>query len=196
MIEPDYSTFARAFGRVCGAFRLKLKPVELEELTRTYFRVLEAFPLDEVLLAGKTCLATHRSFPRAADWLAALASTSSAASCPADRRQMTVAELDEQANAERLRYFDHACLCSECCRAGVDERPIRFVPTLLGLMQDEEERAFNPRRNRLEVIGHWAHGDELLRWYAARDAFFTHAKRCRVPVRALALVSREPGQEG
>lgn len=194
MTDEDYSTFDRAFRRVCGAFRIKLKPVEQEELTRTYFRVLAPYPIDEVVLAGKACLTKFRTFPRVADWLAQLSAGGFQSQCPPDRRVMTVSELDEQFRAERLRYQDHSCLCSECCRAAVDDKPVRFVPSLVG---DSEERAFNQRRSRVDVVGHWAHGDELAQWYAAKDAFFALAARTGHR-RVLQLLSqaREPGQEG
>jgi len=177
MTDDDFSTFDRAFRRVCGAFRLKLKPVEVEELTRTYFRVLESYPLEEVLRAGKTCLTKSRKFPRPADWIAELAGA--LPPCPKDQRQMTLAEMDDLDRAKRLRYRDHPCLCSDCCRAGVDERELRFVPTLR--LDEEEERAFNPRRNGPEVVGHWAHGEELRRWYEARGNFYEAV--CRLATR-------------
>ena len=69
MTESDFGTFERAFGRVCGAFRLRFKANEAEDLTRTYFRLLEPYPLDRVLLAGKQCMSTSRKFPLAADWV-------------------------------------------------------------------------------------------------------------------------------
>jgi hypothetical protein len=70
------------------------------------------------------------------------------------------------------------------------------VPTLV---DGGEERAFNPRRNQVEVAGHWAHGAELRRWWTARDAFFGLARRVQPALaRRLALVlrDREPGEEG
>jgi hypothetical protein len=196
MTEADYPTFQRSFERLSNTFRLKLKVPEREELARTYFRVLETAPLDEVLLAGKTCIAKHRTFPKPADWLAALDKGSPAA-CPANRRQMSVSEIGELAAAKRARYFESPCLCVECCRAGVYDKPLRFVPTLVS---DEEERAFNPQRNVVEVVGHWAHGEELLRWYVARDAFAALSghlpRRMRQAVFAAGAIEREPGQEG
>lgn len=196
MTETDYPTFARSFERLCNTFRLKLKVPEREELARTYFRVLEPSPLDEVLLAGKTCISKHRTFPKPADWLAAL-DKGGPAVCPPNRRQMTVSEIAELAAAKRARYFDSPCLCVECCRAGVDDQPLRFVPTLVG---DDEERAFNPQRNVLEVVGHWAHGEELRRWYLARSFFAGLAghlpRRVHQAVLAAVAIEREPGQEG
>lgn len=207
MTETDFGTFERAFGRVCGAFRLKLKGTEREELTRTYFRVLESFPLEEVLLAGKKCITTYRKFPPAADWIATLAAPRVTTAAGADVRQMGAFELEEYERAERRRYEDDPCGCGDCVQAGVDHRLLRFVPTLFG---DVEERAFNPRRKAVQVVGHWAHGEELQRWYDARDRFFAVAPvgiarllRSRDP-RAFAaridaiyksLAEREPGED-
>jgi hypothetical protein len=88
-------------------------------------------------------------------------------------------------------------------RANVDHEPLRFVPTLTpdGL---REERAFNPTRHVIETCGHWAHGDELARWYAAKTQFASLSDRPTVNGlrmdRLVHLVSkvteREPGEEG
>lgn len=209
MTETEFGTFDRAFGRVVGAYRLKLKPTEAEELTRTYFRVLEPFPLEEVLLAGKRCLTKYRRFPPAADWIAELTATAAAPAAAADVRQMGAFELEEYEHATRLRYTDQPCACAECAAAGVGDRSVRFVPTLFGGV---EERAFNPRRKVVQVVGHWAHGEELRRWYEARDGFFALAPagivrllhqrdRRSFTARVDAIFrplspEREPGEEG
>lgn len=195
MTELDYGTFERAFGRVCGAFRIKLKPVEQTELSRTYFRVLEAFPVDDVLDAGKACLTRHRTFPRPADWFALLTQNgTTAALCPVDRRVMTQGEVDALARATALRYTDSPCTCLECQMAGVSDQPLRFVPTRVG---DEDALAFHQGRNRVEVVGHWAHGDELAGWYQAQARWQQRAAVTgKRPLRARTGQSREPGEEG
>lgn len=193
MIESDFGTFERAFGRVCGAFRLRLKATELEDLTRTYFRILEAYPLDRVLLAGKACMARSKKFPLAADWIDVLTAVDGSAA-PPDVRQMTTIELAEHEQAERARWEGQPCLCVACVRANIDHRPLRFVPTHATF--DDDERAFNPHRKVVQIVGHWAHGDELARWYTAREAFYASVPR-RLRRRLLQLVAvREPGMEG
>ena len=199
MTDFDFATFEKAFGRVITAFRLKLQPKEREDLTRTYFKILDTHAIDDVIAAGKRCLEKLRTFPKAADWLAELAHTA-APTCPVDQRTMSVDEADELARAAALNYDDHPCLCSECCRAGVDDQALRYVPSEFG---DELERAFNPRTSRLETVGHWAHGEELARWYAARDVFFALRRRApRTLFDALAVIvgevvdEREVGEEG
>jgi hypothetical protein len=63
---------------------------------------------------------------------------------------------------------------------------------------DRPERAFDHVRHRLVHVGHWAHGDELARWYAARAACFASVARSSPIARALAVLvpEREPGEEG
>jgi hypothetical protein len=200
MTDFDFATFDKAFGRVITAFRLKLQAKERDDLTRTYFKILDTHAIDDVIAAGKRCLEKLRTFPKAADWLAELAHTTPAV-CPTDRRSMSVDEADELARATAMRYEDHPCLCSECCRAGVDDQALRYVPTEFG--PDDFERAFNPRTSRVEIVGHWAHGDELARWYAAREVFFALRRRApRTLFDALAVIvgevvgERIPGEEG
>jgi hypothetical protein len=193
MIEADRGTFDRAFRRVCGVFRLRVKEAELAELSRTYFRILDTALLDDVLAAGKTCLATCRKFPKPAEWLAAL--PTAPVSVAADLRVMATPEREAYARAEALRYEDAPCGCVHCQEADVTDRPLRFVPDeVLGVF----DRAIDTERNRVVVTGHWAHGDELARWYEARDAFFARAPRRGPLAHVLALVGggRDPGEEG
>jgi hypothetical protein len=189
MTEPEFGTFDRAFRRVLGAFRLKVKPDAVDELSRTYFRILADAPLEDVLAAGKTCLTTGTRFPKVAEWVAALPAPPVVVT--ADLRVMATPEREAYDRAEALRYQDEPCWCVDCQDAGVTDRPVRFVPDEVHGVLD---RAIDTVRNRIVITGHWAHGDELARWYVARDAFFASAPR-RTPIaRALlALVAREPG---
>jgi hypothetical protein len=47
------------------------------------------------------------------------------------------------------------CTCLACVTAGISDRPTAYVPA--------DERVPKPR---------WIHGEELRRWWAARDAFW------------------------
>jgi hypothetical protein len=190
MTEDDYGSFERAFRRLSAAFRVK--PVEAESLSRTYFRALLPYTLQAVLDAGKALLGTSKHFPRVAEWLDVLGPIALA---PTDHRHMTVAEMDEKADAEKKRYEGPPCLCSACVRAGVVHQFLRFVPTVTH-DGETELYAFTSRRNVLEIVGHWAHGEELLRYYAAKTAFFSLlGKKPLVSARVFAG-DREPGQEG
>jgi len=193
MVEPEFGTFDRAFRRVLGAFRLKVKAEQVDELSRTYFRVLADAPLEDVLAAGKTCLTTCTRFPKVAEWVHALP-VLPVSTVSADLRVMATAEREAYWRAEALRYRDDPCACWACQDAGMTEHALRFVPDEVNGTLD---RAIDTVRNRVVVTGHWAHGDELARWYRARDTFFASAPR-RTPLgRALlVLVPREPGEEG
>ena len=176
MTEDDFELFDRVFRRVVTAFRLKLPPTELTALARLYFQVLDAATLDQVLDAGHVCIQQHKRFPTAADWLEHIDTPRPVSGVSGvDRRWLSHVETDELARATALRYEDDPCGCPACRQAGVDHRPIRFVPTTV--LDGELDRAWNPSRNRVEVCGHWAHGDELVRYYTARDQFFALAKR-------------------
>ena len=192
MIDSDFGTFERAFGRVCGAFRLRFKANEAEDLTRTYFKILEPFPLDRVLLAGRNVMSVSRKFPLAADWVSAVVALTD--HTPLDVRQMTTDELDEHEAAERARWENAPCSCVACVRANVGQSPLRFVPTHATFSDDE--RAFNPRRHAVQIVGHWAHGEELGRWYTARARFYASAPKKFRRVLALVGAGREPGIEG
>lgn len=193
MTDADYATFDRAFRRVCGVFRLKLKDAELEDLTRTYFKILDQAPLDDVLEAGKRAIATSKTFPKPVDWLAALPVPIVEAR---DYRVMREDEREDYARAERLHFAGDPCGCLLCQAAGTD-RPLRFVPTEV----DETgrlERAVDSVRNRVLVVGHWAHGAELVAWYAAKARCFASVPRSmpKLLLAMAALVEREPGEEG
>lgn len=192
MTAEDRETFDAAFKRLALSFRLRLRPTEAEELAQTYFRALEEHPLDRVLQAAKAMLGSHRSMPKIADWLAQLRPGAHGSRVPSGVRVMVESEVAELARAERLGYQDEPCGCWECRRAGVDHRPIRFVPTLIG---DEEERALHPRRDRVECLGHWAHGEELVRWYDAKARFEERAGRGGVS-RAVAQLLNDPTPTG
>jgi len=196
MTLDDQPNFAEAFRRVVQTFRLRLKVAELETLTTTYFKILQAWSLEEVLAAGKTCITKGRRFPQPVDWLAALPAKTTVAT---DLRWMGADEAAEYTRAEGLHYEDNPCACLLCQAAHVTDKPLRFVPDFMD-GQNQPARAFHPGKNAAVTAGHWAHGEELVRWYAARDRFFSlyaRVARSRQIPRVLELVGgREPGQEG
>jgi hypothetical protein len=189
----DFATFEVAFERMVTAFRTKLTVKETRDMPRIYFRALQTYPLDVVLLAGKWCVDHRKKLPPIVDWIEVLASRTPSTG-PADARHMRVDELNAHERAAGLCYADAPCSCLECQAAGVDHLELRFVPT--EMHDTAYERAYNARTKNLELVGHWAHGVELQRWYAARDAF--NALRDAHPVRGMRLLAamREIGMEG
>lgn len=203
MDSSDAGTFDTAFGRVSGAFSKIFKAGELEPMKAAYFRALAPFPISAVVAAGDECIRTLKRFPRVADWRQAIRTSGPV---PRDVREMTAHERTEQERARQLGYRNAPCACGACVAAGVSDREIRFVPTLWP--DGTEETALNGRQ-AVEVVGHWAHGAELARWYTARDAFFRlaagkgprvlhHERRRRPFADRLAEIfgDRDPGEEG
>jgi hypothetical protein len=191
MLDADYDTFERAFRRLCGVYSRKFKtPKEADELIESYYKNLRPFPLDCVLAAGKQWMTTSRKFPFVVDWIDLITATAPG-STGADVRQMTVDEVEDYEAAARARWEGPVCDCAACVGVAAN-RPLRFVPTHATC--DTYERAFNPRKAAVQVVGHWAHGGELAAWYRARAACYASAPR-RVR-RVLALMVREPGEEG
>jgi hypothetical protein len=194
MTPLDVGHFERAFRRLSVAYRLREKPGVIEEMCRTYFKVLEDASLDAVLAAGKVCLETLKKFPAASEWRANLPAVPPPSS-EVSPRWMGTDEAAELLRAERRGYTDDPCGCLECQAAGVTDRPLRFVPNT------SDDAAYCPAKAARVLAGHWAHGEELARWYAARAAFMHTSTVPRfVSRRALALVGagtgREPGEEG
>lgn len=199
MDARDADTFARAFHRAAMVLQLKLSKADLQILSDSYFRILQAFDLAEVLTALEKCCRSASSFPRPVEVLARLSTPDGPASTPAvglgeSRRTMSVSELNSYGEAAATHFEKPPCGCSTCVAAGVSDKPLRFVPTLLD-DGDTEERAINPQTGRYDVVGHWAHGAELARWYAAREAFYAH-KRASKFARVRIGAEREPGEEG
>lgn len=201
MDDTDRPAFVTAFKRLVQTFRLKMRPAAIDDLAATYFHTLGSYPLPDVIAAGNQCLRVHRRFPKVADWLDLL--TRSDVGAPPDIRMMSATEGSEYMRAERLRYEDDPCSCLQCQAAAVD-RPLRFVPDVAD--DDRDEKAFCPPKNRIVVAGHWAHGDELVRWYAARDRFFGLAVQAGMHATVFrrfgfvytppSTTVREPGEEG
>jgi hypothetical protein len=194
--DDDRTVFDVTMRELVVAFRVRLSVSALKELSAVYFTALAATPLSDVVAAAQVCRDSLKKFPSIVDWLDAV-KTSPTPRLAADVRWMHADEADALAQATARRYEDVPCGCVLCEAAGVTDRPLRFVPTERG--EDDHERAFNPRTNRVEIVGHWAHGEELARWYLARDTFFGLARQApRVLLDAVAVLvgEREPGMEG
>jgi hypothetical protein len=187
VVETDFGAFEAAFRRLSGALNRKWNAVEFRTTVQVYFDTLKHADLGDVLSA-EVILRSRPRWPKVGDWVAALP----ARTVVTGERVLRQAEAAEYLRAHRLHWFDEPCCCPLCFAAGVSEKPLRFVPDFLA--DDTEARAYHPTFGRVVTTGHWAHGDELRRWYVAKAAFMASAP---APYRrALALVLREPGQEG
>jgi hypothetical protein len=198
MLDHEFEKFQRAFVRLAGLFRLRLQGDALDELARSYFKILSEHPLGDVFDAAKHVIEKQRSFPKPIDWLRAIPKRLPTPTEP----DMTDKQAAEWYRAERLRWEDTPCSCLLCQAAGVTEKPLRFVPEFTDT--DRERRVRNARLERVVTAGQWAHGDELAGYYRAKADFYERfyqslGHRALAPIRReLVLVpsEREPGEEG
>jgi hypothetical protein len=166
------------------------------ETAADYYEVLKGFHVDVVRRAAKQLATTNTFFPSTAEWYDVAARLVAHDAPPSAVRRMDAQEAREYLRARALHYEDQPCDCVHCQRASVTTRPIRFVPDFDA--EDRECKAFHPGLNRDVVTGHWAHGEELARWYRAKEAFYAQG-RALGHARVLRLIGgreREPGEEG
>lgn len=166
MIDKDYEAFTREFARLSAALeRFRSTPQEAAAKADAYFHVLKAFTLEQVIGKADRWLATETKMPRPVEWAGVVVP---AATAPL--RELTAREAAEYRQAEVSGYEGEPCACPSCVEAGVHDKPIRFVPDLDA--DDHPIHARDAGRNRVVTAGHWAHGHELARWYAAKFAFW------------------------
>lgn len=167
MTEQDLFPFMETFRGLGRVFHLKGDDHEIKQTAASYFKALRRYPLPLVQAGAEVCLQRNRHFPKPAEWIDAVPNPAAqqAAALPA----MSESEAHEWHRAEKFRYQDEPCRCTECRRAGVDHRPLRFVPEFTE--HDTTRQVRDPFSNKTVVAGHWAHGEELDRWYAARQRF-------------------------
>ena len=170
MMQSDYDTFSTEFRRLSAALeRYKPSPAEVSVKTDVYFHALKRFPITDVIAKADTWLATESKFPKPAEWAGVRVVKPAA-----DLAVMSDEDSREHRRAELQGYEDLPCVCRECVAAGIDQKPLRYVPEFLD--DDTTRRVKDPLLNRVVTAGHWAYGWELLRWYDAKAAFYA---RCR-----------------
>jgi hypothetical protein len=165
MIQQDFDAFSREYRRLSAALeRYKQSPVELASKADAYFHVLKKYPLTAVIAKADQWLEREAKFPKPAEWAAVIV-----------RRAVELPVLSQDdakdyRRAELLGWEDTPCGCSDCLKAGVHEKPLRFVP--IEGRDGAYRKATDPLLNRTVTAGHWAHGFELFRWYDARASFY------------------------
>lgn len=153
-----------AFQRVVAQLAAVCAKAPGADATPALFRLLQRYDFVDVARAADVWAQGHKFFPTAADWIAAVRTVPKGEPL----LQMSAEETSEWLHAEQSHYESEPCCCRECTAAGVTDLPIRFVPTE-DRFGEYEKRVIGSR----EVLrGHWAHGQELGRWYQAKTAFY------------------------
>lgn len=201
MTEAEMFQFIDVFKNITRVFPLRGDEGEVIEIGRAYFKSLKRYPLDLVKSGADNCIASMERFPKPAEWIKRIPSSAPQADLP----QMSMLDITEWRRAEDLKYQDAPCGCQLCRSAGLDDRPIRFVP------DDPESKALIGDKS--VVRGHWAHGDELARTYAAKERFWSQFSKAiktiamspkrrklsaeeRIEAAFATRQIREPGEEG
>ena len=170
MTQNDFAAFRIEYERMAaGLQRFKISPEEASKKLDVYFHVLKKFSLQDVQIKASRWLEKETKFPSAAEWAGVVSIRA------VELALMTPAEWAEHMHAEQLGYEGECCECVLCVRAGVNEKPLRYVPTL-----DRDERTIqrlDPSGKKPVTVGHWAHGGELAGYYRAVADFWETAYR-------------------
>lgn len=181
MTDTDLFPFLDVFRSLTRVFPLRGEAHELQDVGKSYFKALRRFPLEQVKAGADQCLSKCQRFPKPAEWISHLPSARPAVEIP----ELSAADAREWLEAERSRYEGDPCGCSSCRFAGVEHRLLRFVPEF-----DAEGRDVKARMgDRVITRGHWAHGEELKRYYAAKDAFWGQFRNA-LPAKSMTTKTR------
>lgn len=169
MLDSEYVAFQ---GLMRGMSMLrgysKLEP----DAGGQYFRVLKAHEFGDVARAADSWASHEQFFPAPSQWLEAVSRVPKGEPL----LELSAEAAREYVDAESRGFEGQPCTCSECVSAGVAEKPMRYVPT------EDRFGEFEKRhyQSRTVLLGHWSHGQELARWYAARANFYEMAMRLRL----------------
>lgn len=164
MIDTDITVFMALFHRLRTVFPARGNPAEVEQVAGIYFNTLRGHPYRLVEEAADKIITTGKYFPKPAEWLDAIPRRFGAG-----LPEMSQSEARAHQRAIALGYEEDPCTCQPCTAAGVSHRFPRYVPD----MDAEGKDVRMLLGGSIVARGHWAHGDELRRFYEARDVFWT-----------------------
>ncbi len=164
MNQSEAPDFLAIFTSVARVLPLKGEDFQLSEISKEYFKALRYFSLAQVKAGAEQCIAELKFFPKPVEWSRRIPRRPPGEELP----ELSPSESSEYLQAELRRWEGEPCRCGPCKQAGVDHRFLRYVPTF-----DAEDREMRVRIGTREICrGHWAHGEELRRYYEARDKFW------------------------
>ena len=171
MQPADVDGFTDVLKRLTRVFPFR---GEVDFVARDYFKALQRYPLSSVEGAAANWLEQGKGFPKPADLIGVMPrAKETGPTLPV----LTDAQAREYGAAEITGFEGEPCACALCDRAGVTHRFSRFVPEFTD--EDTDRRVWDPIRQREITAGHWAHGDETRRWYAAKERFWALARQSK-----------------
>lgn len=176
MTEHDYERFSEWFEVLAVSHRMNASEHTRGQMKAEYFDVLQSYPFDAVEFAYQNLRRKMKKWPVPADWLENLPPFGNV-----NRLEVISAEdLRETQAAEALGYEQRdVCRCAICQQELAAPLQSRFVPR-----QDRDghpiERRHPGRVGRAIMLGRWIHGDELRRWYFARQQFYDLKKKLKI----------------
>lgn len=175
MQSADLFAFMATFRQLLGVFPKRLDEHEIEDLSKAYFHTLRRFDITDLQAGAEAWMQRGKFFPKPAEWRESIPR---AAVVAVALEPLTAVEAAEYLDAERRKREGDPCACRRCVSAGVDHRFVRYVPEA-----DEQGRDLRGViGERVVVRGRWIHGEDLRRWYEAKDIYnaaFTRAARMK-----------------
>ena len=164
MQDGELFAFMAMFRDLLGVFPKRLDEHEIGTLSKAYFQALRRFSIPELQAGADAWTQRGKFFPKPAEWREAIPRMAVVAAALVP---LTPVDAAEYLDAERRQYEGDPCSCRRCVSAGVDHRFTRYVPEA-----DEHGRDLRGLIGERAVVrGRWLHGDDLKRWYEARDSF-------------------------
>lgn len=164
MTDSELFEFMSIFRTLMKVFPKKADEESVTAIGQVYFKALKRFTLGQIQTGADNYAMRGKYFPKPAEWADAIPRLAEGA----EISQMSYADSTVWLEAERLRLDGDPCHCAACREASVDHRLVRFVPE-----ETADGRSVRARiGERIVVRGHWAHGYELKRWYAAKEKFW------------------------
>jgi hypothetical protein len=183
----DLTEFTKTFdGLMQVLIAKRLDDGERAEMVSQYFKALRRFSIEQVKAGAEVALQRSKHFPKPVEWIEWMPQAAVSREIPL----MTREETDDYRRAEQQGWEDQPCLCSECCRAGVDWKPLRYVPNVGPDGRDVLKR--DGARDRVVVSGYWAHGRELAGYYRAVGEFYSLASTKQLGSVARAIGKGQP----
>ena len=173
MQDADLFAFMAMFRNLLRMFPKRLDESEVDDLAKAYYAAFKKFTIAQLQAGADIWVQRGKFFPKPAEWRECIPRDVSLREALAE---LSAVDAAEHQDAERKAYEGEPCSCRACRDAGVSHRFLRYVP-------ESDEFGTDARGligTRIVTRGHWAHGEELARWYIAKDKFWTQFRALMV----------------